>query len=198
MSAVIRRFVSPERKLRRDEHASAREALTAVQRTVRPEAQLCIDRAIVELDRQLASSEKEPFTMVYREFSLVSEWLAENSSRKLTALRLWALILGYVDGRTGEIALSRDEIAEALKVSPADVSRVCSELVECQALSRRLVPMPGMRGRGAVRYALNPLVGSRLPSAQRQEARASADVLKLAPLPTERRSRAPVSVVPVV
>lgn len=192
MSAVIRRFVSPDRKLRRDEHAAARSALAAVQADMRPEARLCIDRAIVELDRQVASSEREVFVMVYPEFSMVSEWLAENSARPLVALRLWALILGYVDRETGDIALSRDEIAEALKVPADDVSRVMSELVECCAVSRRRVRVAGMRGAGIARYALNPLVGTKLPSELRKQARASADVLKLSAVPSERRSRAAV------
>lgn len=190
MSAVIRRLVSPAGKLRRDEHERARAALAAVRDEVRPEVQPCIDKALVELQRQTASSERKVFVMVYPEFSMVSEWLAANSSRKLIALRLWALILAHVDQDTGDIALTRDEIADALKVPPADVSRVMSELEQCCAINRRRVRIAGLRGAGMVRYALNPLVGTHLPGKLRDEARRAAPVLNFQRPSTERRSRA--------
>lgn len=196
MGAVIRRFVSPAGKLRRDEHERARAALLIVRDEIRPEAQLCIDKALVELQRQAASSERKVFLMVYPEFSMVSEYLAANSSRKLIALRLWALILGHVDKDTGDIALSRDEIADALKVPAADVSRVMTELEDCRAINRRRVRVAGMRGAGIVRYALNPLVGTHLPRLLREEARRGAPELKL--VPGERRSRAKVVELPVL
>lgn len=198
MAAVIRRFVSPAGRLRRDEHERARAALAAVRDDVRPEAQLCIEKAIVELDRQAASSEREVFLMVYPEFSMVSEWLFANSSRKLIALRLWALILAHVDRETGDIALSRDEIAEALKVPADDVSRVMSELEECCAVNRRRVRVGGMRGPGMVRYAVNPLVGTHLPGKLREDARRAAPALKLAGKPGERRSRSALVLVPAL
>lgn len=190
MSAVVRQFLSPPDRLRRDEAERVKAALVGARAFVRPEVQFCVDRVVVEVDRQTASFKKELFLMVYREFSLVSEWLAANSSRKLVALRLWALILSYVDKDTGEIALSRDEIAELLNVSVGDVSRVTSELVECRALWRRRVKVPGMRGAGVVRYGLNPLVGTHIGREAGKAARRLAERLDLSP-PGERRSRSP-------
>lgn len=199
MPAVIRRLVTRPDRLRRDEAAAFRQDILA--RLEEPSASVQMveagRRLLVELDRQTARSQREEFVMVFPEFSMVSEWLAANSCRKLVALRLWALILGYVDRDTGDVVLSRAEMAELLKVSPKDVSRVTSELVECCALSRRRVPVPGMRGPGAVRYTLNPLVGTHLARKLGEDARRAASPLDLRPRSTERRGRAP-ALAPVV
>lgn len=187
-SAVIRRLVQPDDVFRRDEAERLRSFLATERDAASPDRRFLYDAVAVDIDRRTASSgTKEFFLMVYPEFSLVAEWLAANSSRKLVALRLWALLLGHVDRNTGDIALSRDEIADMLKVPAADISRVTSELVECCALTRRRVRVPGMRGAGVVRYGLNPLVGTHLPRKLGEDARKAAVALQLG----ERRARAP-------
>lgn len=198
MAAVLHRFVSPADRFRRDEADRLRAVLASEREAAPVDRQFLYEAVQVDIDRRTASSrEKEGFLLVYPEFSMVSEWLVANSSRKLLALRLWAFLLGHVDRFTGDVALSRDEIADALGAPVGDVSRVTSELVDCCALSRRRVRVPGMRGSGVVRYTLNPLVGTHLGNKLRQEARGAAPPLDLRSV-GERRGRAPLAVVPVL
>lgn len=79
----------------------------------------------------------------------VVSWLQENSRRRAAAIRVWAFLPAAARPDTGEVPLSRGEIAKLVRTSPDDLSTIMMELVRCGAISREL------RGR-EVRYFINP------------------------------------------
>lgn len=191
-------FVSRADLLRREENAAARAALLKLREEQRPEVAFVYDEAIARIDGHSMSSEGRPFIMVgAAELAIVTEHLAANSRRPLVAVRLWNRLFSYVDRYTGDISVSRGQLADMLGVEPKVVSEVTSELVKFGALSRRLVPLAGMRGRGVVRYTMNPLAGTHLPKKAREVAQSAARPLNVVSIGPERRSRAP-SFEPVV
>lgn len=204
MTAVLRRFVSGPERLRRDEADRLRQALLPFMAEVeaRPQVGRAASALVAYLDRLTASSSHGVFVMIYPEQNAaVVDWIFSHSSRSHVAVRVWMLLFSHLRTDTGEVVLSRDEIAERIGVRPGDVSTVMSELAsdECRALTRRRERVAGMRGPGVVRYFMNPNV-FRQPALAGDVSRAGARPLELVGgscPPTERRSRAPV-VAPVV
>jgi len=101
----------------------------------------------------------------------VVEWLAKHSKRPQAALRLWALLFTRMRSDTGEILLSRAEIAERLGIAPGHVSRLMTDLQSINAIRRE---SEGRR----VRYFMSPSVATHIPSpAAREAARRAAGPL---------------------
>lgn len=180
MAAVIRRLATRPARLRRDENELFREALLPLRDVVdggkplREQVRLQAAKLLAAVDGATASSNRWSFVMLSPEqYGLVVEHLAANGSRKVLAMRLWALCFRHLRSDTGEIVLSRDEFAEKLGASPRDVSRVVGELVRCGAVSRRRQPIAGLRGPGAVRLFMNPNVGTHLAGKARDDAQAA-------------------------
>lgn len=166
---------------------------------------LHLGSAGVPLEGAEAPSEEWPFMMVNREdFLAVSRHLAASSKRRLVAVMLWNTVLAYCNGKTGELEMTRPQLAAALGVSTRIVSTVFAELLACGAMTREYTPVPGWKGPGVATYRLNPRIATELPLKLRELAQASAPALDLsratarsrpvrvsAELPTERRARAP-------
>jgi DNA-binding transcriptional ArsR family regulator len=103
----------------------------------------------------------------------VVRWLRANSKRPLAALSLWAELFRVIRTDTGEVMLSRAELAERVGTTPGDLSKLMGELESINAIRRE------RDGRG-VRYFLSPLVATHLPSAAlREQARTAAGPLKV-------------------
>lgn len=94
----------------------------------------------------------------------VNRWLREHSKRPIAAMALWAELFTAVHSGTGEILLSREDLAERLGIEPKHVSTIMTELAGINAIVRR---KEGRR----VRYFMNPNVATHIPS---PEARAQA------------------------
>lgn len=109
--------------------------------------------------------------------------LATNSVRPLLAVKAWALFLAHLDRATGEVLLTRAELAERLGCRPSHVSEVAGEMEKLGAVSRRKVPVPGVRGSGEVRIYVSPLAATHLPGEARAVAQAAAPALRLVPSP---------------
>ena len=107
-----------------------------------------------------------------RENNAVLDWLALHSQRPIAAVRLWGRLFTALRYDTGEIMLSRTEIAEILGILPRHVSTIMTELEGIGAVSRRRA------GRG-VRYYMNPTIGTHLTGKTRDEAQAKAHQLDL-------------------
>lgn len=108
--------------------------------------------------------DRERFIMVTTSQNLaVVRWISENSARPHKSNLLWALIFDHVHPNTGEIMLSRGEIAERLDDLPRNVSSLMSEFVSINAIERR------KEGR-QVKYFLNPHIATHLPGASAREA----------------------------
>src|SRR5689334_19966194 len=67
---------------------------------------------IAVIDRETASANRWTFVMLSpTQNRAVVRWLLEHSSRPQRAVDLWALLFEHLDRETGEIVLSRQEMA---------------------------------------------------------------------------------------
>jgi hypothetical protein len=107
----------------------------------------------------------------------VVAWLAEHSARPQQAMKLWSILFTALRTDTGEIVLTRDELADRLGVTSDKISELMGELEQIGAISRRRHKIGGMRGRGMVRYFMNPRVATCLTGEARDQAQAAAPPL---------------------
>ena len=94
----------------------------------------------------------------------VIEWLGQHSKRPQVAVKVWGLLLTALRMDTGEILLTRAQIAERLGIAPKHVSEIMTELAQINAIRRE---KEGRR----VRYFLNAAIATHIPG---PEARKSA------------------------
>jgi len=135
-------------------------------------------QVIVRLDQREPSANQRVFVMLSpAENDRVVGWLFENSARPKTAVRLWLKLFMHLDWNTGEVALTREELAELVDILPQHVSAIMSELESIGAISKRREKVAGMRGPGVTRYFMSPLVATHLAGAARDKAQASAPPL---------------------
>ena len=181
MAAGIVRLRTRADRLREDQAATLRQAVL--------ELPGLPDRAVGEIvaaiDRETASASGWTFAMMSPADNLrVVNWLVANSARPLVAVRLWALLFDHLRRDTGEIMLTRDELAAAVGDTPRHVSELMGELAGIGAVSRRRERVPGLRGPGVVRFFMSPRIGTHLTGAARDKAQAAAPELRLVPVPT--------------
>jgi hypothetical protein len=130
-------------------------------------------RARARLEQAAAAEAGDTFVMISAEqFSAVNDYLAERSATPVVAMRLWARIIGHLDRQTGEILLSRSELAKLVGTRPDEISRIMGELAEINAVFRHREP-----ANGPVTYLLNPRVGTHLPGPARKLAQRDAPKL---------------------
>jgi hypothetical protein len=185
MAATLTTLQTRPQKLRRDvaEHlrASLKKWEAEAQAVGLPPGSL--DVVYRNLDKQTSSHGKWTFVMLSPEQNdFVINYLADNCDRPIIAMRMWSHCFKHLCFDTGEIRLRRDEIADHLKVDANYISSVMSRLEDCGAISRRYEKVAGMKGRGFVRYFMNPLVGTHLAGAARDKAQAKATALGLDPM----------------
>ena len=132
-----------------------------------------VTQVIAAVDGQTASERGWTFVMIGpKENEAVVAWLRENSKRPMAAMATWALLFTALRFDTGEIALTRAEIAERVGIHPRNVSSIMTELVEIGAVSRV------REGRG-VRHFMNPNVGTHLTGKERDKAQSDAAQMSL-------------------
>lgn len=102
----------------------------------------------------------------------IVDWLDQNSSQPRKAVRLWLKLFKAININTGQIMLTRQEIAQEMDMLPRNVSTIMSELESVGAIIKE------KEGRGVI-YYMNPLVGTHLPHEVRIKAQESAPKLKL-------------------
>lgn len=103
---------------------------------------------------------------------LVVNWLDDNSTQPRKAVRLWALLFKYVHRDTGQIMLTRQEIAEKIKIHSSNVTRIMTELENIRAIIKR------REGRGVI-YYMNPNVANHYPQEIRAQKQKETLNLKL-------------------
>jgi CRP-like cAMP-binding protein len=140
-----------------------------------------VRREIVStIDRQTAAENGWTFVMLSpSQNKAVARWLAENSERPQKASILWAELFDHLQRDTGEIMLTRDELAEAVGIAANTVSEIMGELESIGAVITRRERVAGMRGPGRAVYFMNPNVATNLSGAARDKAQASAPPLRL-------------------
>ena len=174
MAATITTLATKPERLRQDQAERLRAALQEIEAQVELPTGLMRDLFGV-VAKRTASRARWTFVMLSpAQNNAVVAHLADTSSRPIVALKLWALCFQHLRDDTGEILLSRDQIAEVLKQSPDHVSRIMGELETCGAIIRRREKVAGMRGPGLVRYFMNPRVATHLSGAERDRAQETA------------------------
>jgi len=119
----------------------------------------------------------EPFVMIRPSQNLaVVRWLNANSKRPQKATEIWAILFDHLMPHTGQIMLTREEIAETVGIAADDVSKIMRELVDFGAIFTKREKVSGMRGPGLVRYFMNKHVAE-------VGSRATQEELSLIPKP---------------
>jgi len=103
---------------------------------------------------------------------LVVDWLDDNSTQPRKSVRLWALLFENVHRETGQIMLSRQELADKMNLRPNNISRIMTELESINAILKK------KDGRGVI-YYMNPNVANHYPQEIREKAQKSSPKLKL-------------------
>ena len=132
-----------------------------------------VTQVIAAVDGQTASERGWTFVMIGpKENQAVVAWLRQNSKRPMAAMATWAELFTALRFDTGEIALTRAELAERVGIHPRHVSSIMTELVEIGAVSR-------VREGRQVRYFMNPNIGTHLTGKERDKAQGDAAQLSL-------------------
>lgn len=135
---------------------------------------------IAAIDRQTASEARWTFVMLSPEQNaVVMRWVRRNSRRPVLALSVWGELFTALRHDTGEVMLTRDELAERVGATPDDVSRVMGDLAKAGAVIVRRERIDGVRGPGRAVYFMNPLVATSLTGVARDRAQAGASPLRL-------------------
>ncbi len=176
-AARLERLRPRSERLRQEHAAQLRQAVLALEDA----PAVAISEIVATIDRQTAAQEGWTFVMISADqYGQVVEWLAAHSKRPVMALRLWALVFQHLRRDTGEIVLSRQEMAEHLGCAPQHVSNLVTELEGVGAIQRRRAAREaGRRGAAPMSYFLNPRVGTHLAGAAREKAQAEAPLLRL-------------------
>jgi len=171
MAAKVRRLLSRPDRLRAEQATQLRQALLPFE----DEMPHAVRELVAHIAQQTAAKAGWTFIMISPEQNrAVVWWLQANSRRPMQAMGLWAVLFTAVDHDTGEIMLTRDQLAEMTRTTVQTVSAIMSELEGIDAIIRRRERVPGMRGPGRVRYFMNPVVGTHLPGGARDKAQAEA------------------------
>ena len=176
MPAALHRLRTKRQRLRREQAAALRQMILDFEGLPDHAA-----RAIIgAIDRETIAENGWTFVMLSPEQNeAVVAWLLDHSSRPQKAVRLWAALFRHLRRDSGEIMLTRDELAERIGVHPDNITRIMADLESIGAISRRRERVPGMRGPGTVRYFMNPNVATHLTGGTRDEAQAAARKLKV-------------------
>jgi len=171
MAAKVHRLVSKPERLHVEQAARLRTALLPFMDEMPDQVRPLIAR----IDRQAAARNGWTFIMISAEQNrAVVRWLKANSCRPMVAMDLWAELFTAVDRDTGEVLLTRDQLAELVGDTADHVSAIMGELEGIGAIIRRRERVAGMRGPGRVRYFMNPTVATHLAGAERDKAQAEA------------------------
>ena len=78
--------------------------------------------------------------------------------RPVETRKVFDLVLTHIEPNSGAVTLTREEIAAEVGTDVTNVSRIMTVLETHKVIFRRRLKAAGMRGRGPVRYYLNPHV----------------------------------------
>lgn len=172
MPATVHRFRSKQDRLEAEQGQRIRQTLLDLGEEMNLPAD-AVTKVIAAVDGQTAAERGWSFVMIGpKENRAVVAWLRENSKRPMAAMATWAELFTALRFDTGEIALTRAEIAERVGIHPREVSKIMTELVEIGAVSR-------VREGRRVRYFMNPNVGTHLTGKERDQAQSEARQLSL-------------------
>lgn len=153
----VTRLKTQKDRLREEQGDLLKQALLPYAETD-PAMREAVGRLYVQINRLTTPSPgtTEPFVMIRPAQNLaVVRWLNANSKRPHKATEIWAILFDHLMPHTGQIMLTREEIAETVGISADDVSKVMNELVKFGAIFSEREKVAGLRGPGMVRYYMN-------------------------------------------
>lgn len=109
-------------------------------------------------------------------------WNLPNIARRNQVHRAFDLICACVERNTGEVLMSRDEIAQKIGCAPAHVSNVMGTLKDLGVIARtERRRVPGVRGPGEAVYFVNANVAwnGELEIRRREAAKSEPPLLKI-------------------
>jgi len=167
MAARVVRFASRTELLKRDQAAELRQLVL----TLEPQAPDATRKILAVIDRNTAAEKGWSFIMLGpMQNRAVVRWINTHAKRPRLSAALWAEFFCHMRTDTGEVVMSRAEMAEAVGAQPRHVSEALTELHGMGALIRH------QEGR-EVRWFMNPRVGTCLTGVARQEAQQGAPLL---------------------
>ena len=112
---------------------------------------------LYEIDRKTRpNAPAETFIMLKAaQNAAVVQWLGTNSRRPAKAMMVWGTLFEHLYPHTGQIMLTREEIAEKVGIRPTEVSAIMGELAKCHAIFTERRRVEGVRGPGQVTYFMN-------------------------------------------
>ena len=171
MAAKLHRLISKPERLKAEQAELALELL----RPLEGEMPGVWRELKAHIQRRTAARSGWTFIMISADqHRAVMRWIRTESARPMDAVGVWGELFSAVDQDTGEIMLTRDQIAELVGIAAQNVSAIMGELESIGAIIRRRERVAGMRGPGRVHYFMNPNVGTHLPGSLRDEAQADA------------------------
>src|SRR5688572_2188717 len=134
MPAALHRLRSKPERLREEQAAALRQLVLAFPGLPEP----AVGSIVAAVDRETVATSGWTFVMLSpAQNRAVVNWLLENSSRPQKAVSLWSLLFEHLRRDTGEITLSREEMAEQIGERAGNVSLIMTELQGIGAISRR-------------------------------------------------------------
>jgi hypothetical protein len=179
MSAQIHRLRSKPERLKIEQAQALHEYLLAYP-GLHALPGRALGRVIAALDQVTVSENGWSFVMLSpAQNNSIVGWLAEHSKRPMQAMRLWAKCFTVLRSDTGEIMLTRVELADFLHMHENNVSEIMNELAGIGAIITVREKVAGLRGPGMVKYFMNPTIGTNLGGVARDKAQAAAPALRL-------------------
>jgi hypothetical protein len=176
MAATLRRFRTRADRLLAEQASELRQLVLEYPNL--PER--ARGEIVAAIDRQTAAASDWTFVMLSpSQNKAVHRWLVAHSKRPRKATILWAELFDHLRRDTGEIMLTRDQLAELIDDHPDHVSEIMHELASIGAIITRRERVPGMRGPGRAVYFMNPNVATNLAGVAREQAQAEAPRLRL-------------------
>ena len=128
---------------------------------------------LYEIDRKTRpNAPAETFIMLKpAQNAAVIQWLGTNSRRPAKAMMVWGTLFEHLYPHTGQIMLTREEIAEKVGIRPTEVSAIMGELAKCHAIFTERRRVEGVRGPGQVVYFMNKHVAEYGSRASEEELR---------------------------
>ena len=166
--ASVFRFKSKKDVMTAHNAQQLRELIEPAREQMPPETYRAITRAI---EKSTASVKNWRFIMLQPDLNqAVIHHMTKRSKMPLVAVNLWAMFLNNLRTDTGEILLTRQEMADKLKQLPRDISSVMSEFAAIKVIRRE-------KKGGRVFYFLNPWVATHLTGEARDNAQDNSPML---------------------
>lgn len=170
MSARIKRFQSKDKLSKQQDLLELQLMLERF-----PEHEKKASSLLWEIKRKNKLNDLNTWTFIMispEQNRTVVQWLKNHSKRPLMALELWSILFENVHRETGQIMLTRQELAHEINIHSTHVTNIMSELESIKAIIKE------KEGRG-VTYYMNPNIATHLNQEERDKARPKAPKLEL-------------------